>query len=359
MSQERPNVRQVAVVAPNFKKRLSGVTSTIVQLLPIMARRLSIASMGPDVLPANVPRLPFSSLLGFWSKPVGQPFRIWHARRNIEMLPGIVMRDVLRMPIRLVFTSASQREHTAWTRHLIARMDGVVATSDLTASYLKVPNRVIRHGIDLDRFHPSGDRRASKTQCGLDPDMKTVGCFGRIRHQKGTDLFVDAMISLLPGRPGWNAIVAGRATEEHRSFLAGLKRRVAEAGLSDRILFVGEHDAIAPWYRALDLFVAPQRWEGFGLTPLEAMASAVPVVATRVGAFPELILDGRTGRLVERDRIGAIVDGLRPFLDDEAMREECGRAAHAHVSRHFPLSGEVDALIGVYEDIWAGRSLNG
>ena len=66
-----------------------------------------------------------------------------------------------------------------------------------------------------------------------------MGCFGRIRHQKGTDLFVDAMIALLPQFPDWTAVITGRVTPEHRGFADELKKKVDAAGLSDRIVFLG------------------------------------------------------------------------------------------------------------------------
>src|SRR5690606_36056809 len=137
------------------------------------------------------------------------PVRVWHARRNPEMLAGLILRDVLRAPLKLVFTSASQRDHTRWTRMLIRRMDEVIATSRKTAAYLEVPATVVMHGIDLDRFHPAPDRAQAARALGLDPARLYAGCFGRVRRQKGTDLFVDAMIALLPRHPNWSAIVAG------------------------------------------------------------------------------------------------------------------------------------------------------
>ena len=76
--------------------------------------------------------------------------------------------------------------------------------------------------------------------------MKIAGCVGRIRHQKGTDLFVDAMIRLLPDRPDWIGIIAGRTTAEHTGFEKELRQRIADAGLTDRIRFVGEHIAQGP-----------------------------------------------------------------------------------------------------------------
>ncbi|MGE7368115.1 glycosyltransferase family 4 protein [Neorhizobium sp. NPDC001467] len=353
------DIRKVQVIAPNFKRRLSGVTSTIIQLLPVQNRQgQHVASLGPG-LPSTLPFIRFRDLAQLWAAPADGQVRVWHARRNLEMLPAIVMRDVLRMKIRVVFTSASQRAHTRWTRWLISKMDAVVATSARTAAYLHVPSTVVLHGIDTVRFSPPADRAAAKRACKLDSAKKIVGCFGRVRHQKGTDLFVDSMIRLLPQRPDWTAIVAGRATAPHVSFENDLKARVAAAGLSDRILFVGEHTNIADWYRALDLFVAPQRWEGFGLTPLEAMATAVPVVATDVGAFSELVETGQheTGSIVPRDDLDAMTIATAGFMDDEPRRVSAAACALARAAEQFSIEEEAAKLNAIYTRLAGGHCL--
>jgi len=347
------NVSDVEIIAPNFKKRLSGVTSTIIQLIPIQrALGEKIAALGPG-LPASLPHIRFRDLPKLWQPPRGKRFRIWHARRNIEMLPAILMRDALRMPLKIVFTSASQRRHSGWTKWLISKMDAVIATSGKTANYLEVPNTVVLHGIDTTRFSPSDDKAKAKQLLGLDATKKIVGCFGRIRRQKGTDLFVDSMIRLLPTRPDWIAIIAGRATAQHVEFEKELKARVAAAGLADRILFVGEHTNINDWYQTLDLFIAPQRWEGFGLTPLEAMATAVPVVATDVGAFPELLVTGanETGIIVLRDDLDAMVQASGLFMDDDSHRQLASVRARTHAASAFSIEGEARKLGAVYRSL--------
>ncbi len=347
------DIADVEVIAPNFKQRLSGVTSTIIQLVPVQNRLgQKVATLGPG-LPSSLPRIGYADLLRLWKRPRSGHKRVWHARRNNEMLAGLVLRDLLRMPLKVLFTSASQRKHTRWTRALIARVDAVVATSARTAAYLEVENSVVMHGIDTARFFPPADKTAAKRAVGLDPEKKIAGCFGRVRRQKGTDLFVDAMIALLPGRPDWIAIVAGRATASHAAFETELKERVANAGLSERILFVGEHTNINDWYRALDLFVAPQRWEGFGLTPLEAMATAVPVVATDVGAFPELVVTGRdeTGIVIPADDLAAMTNAAGAFMDDPVRLAAAGARALAHVTENFSIEGEARRLGEIYASL--------
>ena len=313
------DVADVEIIAPNFKRRLSGVTSTIVQLVPLQARTLAIATLGPG-LPAGLPRLGLRQSLGLLSPPRRRPFRIWHARRNIEMIAGVLLRDIARAPLKLVFTSAAQRHHQPLTRWLIRRMDAVIATNPRSASFLEVPHTVIMHGVDLDKFHPAQFAEDDFSASGL-PGRRAIGCFGRIRPQKGTDLFVDAMIALLPDFPDWTAIVTGRVTAEHQAFAGDLQRRVGAAGLADRIVFLGEVPDIKLWYRRVSLYVAPSRNEGFGLTPLEAMASGSPVVASDAGAYADLVAEGETGFVVAAGDGAALTRAIRAYLSDPALLE--------------------------------------
>lgn len=339
---------QLQVVAPNFKQRLSGVTSTIIQLVPAQnAAGIVIAAFGPG-LPDHLPQIRYRDFWKLWKRPKSGKKRIWHARRNVEMLAGIIMRDLLRMPLKLIFTSASQRRHTAYTKWLIRRMDGVIATSAKTATYLEVPHQVIMHGIDTNRFSIPADKHKLKTELGLPAKQRIIGCFGRIRHQKGTDLFVDTMIEILPTMPGWSAIIAGNTTSQHAAFADELKQRIESAGLSDRIIFVGEHTDIHRWYQALDVFIAPQRWEGFGLTPLEAMACGVPVIGMDVGAFSSLLKDAPHSKITDESDMK---DDASQLMSDIESVDGARSAIRKHVIDNYSLDKEASDLIQFYQSV--------
>src|SRR5690606_2409943 len=111
---------------------------------------------------------------------------------------------------------------------------------------------VIMHGVDTTLYAPPPDRAAAWTATKL-PGRRGVGVFGRVRHQKGTDLFVEAMLRLLPARPDVTAVILGLTTPRERAFAEGLKARIAEAGLGDRILLLGEQpaDSLPFWFRAI------------------------------------------------------------------------------------------------------------
>lgn len=338
------------VVAPNLKRRLSGVTATVVRLIPVQARLIDIRATGPG-LPPQVPHIPL------WRAALmpRDRWRVWHARRNTEMALGLILRRLLRRRYRLMFTSAAQRRHTGFTRWLIRQQEALVATTPQAASYLERPAQIVMHGVDTDIFHPPADRAALRRDLGLDPDAVLIGCFGRVREQKGVDLLVQAGLRLLPDRPRAQILFTGRITPEHRGFADDLQARIAAAGLADRIRFLGElpWDRLVAHYQALDLFAAPARWEGFGLTPLEAMACGVPAIGSRVGAYEALIRDGQTGSIVDTGDAGSLTDALARWLDDDAARAAAGRAARAHVTAHHSIATEARALVDIYSDLLA------
>ncbi|MCO6185499.1 glycosyltransferase family 4 protein [Rhizobium sp. L1K21] len=340
----------VDIIAPNFKRRLSGVTSTIVQLVPVQNRLgQRVAVIGPG-LPTSLPRIRKRDLWKLWLKPKGQKRRVWHARRNTEMLAGIVLRDVLRMPLKLLFTSAAQRHHTGYTRWLISKMDRVVATSGRSGSFLKVDHTVVMHGVDTELFKPAEIRPETEIADRF-PGKRIAGCFGRVRAQKGTDLYVRAMIALLPKYPDWVAVISGRTTQQHQAFADELKAEIDKAGLSDRIVFIGEVDDIKPWFRSVSLCVAPSRNEGFGLTPLEAMASGAAVVASDAGAYAEMIEPEKTGLVVPAGDGEALRNAIEVFLADPQRTDAAGTAGRAHVTEHFELSREAGALGEIYKGL--------
>lgn len=336
------------VVAPNLKRRLSGVTATVLRLIPVQAGMIDIRATGPG-LPPGIPHIPL------WRAALmpRDRWRVWHARRNTEMALGLILRGLLRRRYRLLFTSAAQRRHTGFTRWLIRRQDALIATSPQAAGYLERPATVILHGVDTTVFRPAPDRTALRAELGLDPEAVLIGCFGRVRAQKGVDLLVEAGLALLPDRPRAQIIFTGRITADNRAFADELQARIRAAGLQDRIRFLGElpWDRLVAHYQALDLFAAPARWEGFGLTPLEAAACAVPTVAARVGAYESLILEGATGSLVPRDDAPALTAALARWLDDDAGRAAAGRAARDHVTANHAIEAEARAITAVYRSL--------
>ena len=262
------------VVIPNLNWRYSGGTAVNRTIAPLIAKRWRAVWLGLD-RPEGIAGLSLGDLVRLRFRPPSHgKARIWHARRNVEMIAGLLL-NLIGYRFALIFNSASQRPKTWLTDFLIARMDAVIATSEAAAQYIARPATVIHHGIDIDLYSPPADRGAAFAETGL-PGKYAIGIFGRVRRQKGIDLFVEAMRRLLPEYPDFSAVVIGLVTVDNRPFVEGLKQQVAAAGLAERIRFLGELpvEEVPLWYQRISIYVFASRVEGFGLTILEAMGRA-------------------------------------------------------------------------------------
>jgi mannosyltransferase len=344
------------VVIPNLNWRYSGGTAVNRTIAPLIATRWRAAWLGPD-RPEGVAGLTLGDLLRLRFRPPSHgKVRIWHARRNVEMIAGLVL-NLFGYGFALIFNSASQRPKTWLTNFLIARMDALIATSEMAAQYLKRPATVIHHGIDVDLYSPPADRRSAYAATGL-LGQYGVGIFGRVRRQKGIDLFVEAMCRLLPKYPAFTAVVIGLVTVDNLPFVEGLKRQIAVAGLTERIRFLGELpiDEVPLWYQRISIYVFASRVEGFGLTMLEAMAAGDAVVATRAGAAEMVIADGDDGVLAPVDDAAALAAALEPLMRDPERLEALGRRARKKVVEKFSRDREADEISAVYRQVWAARA---
>jgi glycosyltransferase involved in cell wall biosynthesis len=138
-------------------------------------------------------------------------------------------------------------------------------------------------------------------RCRVDPESIVVGVLGRISHTKGQRLFLEALLPLLEEDPRLRLAIGGGSDFEDPSEERVLGRLIEQSGQADRVLFGGAVDALA-FLDSLDVLVVPSLWEEpFGLVAVEGMARALPVVATRSGALPEIVDHGTTGFVVGRN----------------------------------------------------------
>lgn len=342
------------LIVTNFNRNFTGVSATAAGVLRRQSGQFDMVLAGHPLPGGPAPVTPLQAIRMSRQPPPHRPFVIWHVRRNPEMRAALVARDILRMPVRIVFTSAAIRRHSALPRWLISRMDAVIATTDTAAEFVPHVRAVVPHGVDTARFTPALDRAEAWAATGF-PGNRGIATIGRIRPEKGTDRFVDAMLGLLPDRPGLTALVIGRAARADAGFLAELRNRIAAAGLSDRILFPGEvaPEALPALLRALTAVVQLPRYEGYGMAPLEGMASGVPFVATDAGYFRRFSDDGRCGLITGAD---AASEAVAALIDSPLRHAAMARAARAAAETRYSIEREAEGIATVYEGLWSGRT---
>jgi glycosyltransferase involved in cell wall biosynthesis len=186
------------------------------------------------------------------------------------------------------------------------------------------PDRLttIRNGVDLNHFRPV--RRDASGQAPV------IGCTARLHAENDHPTLLRAFSTVGKRWPDAQLLLVGRGPEEARL------RALGEAlGISARIRFVGEQTDVAPFLTQMDLYVQPSVVAGMPNSLLEAMASALPVVATAVGGTPEVVIEGETGLLVPPRDPCALANAMLKLLADPGLAEAFARAGRARVEAHF------------------------
>jgi len=288
------------------------------RLAPALTGRAMAASLLPQI--ARLRReFPFDGIVAVWAYPDGAAAARIARVFGCPVITCVMGSDVNQLPL-----------DPRLRPHLLAGLEScyrVVAVSEaLRARLLEwgiTPERVVvqRNAVDGKRFVPR-DRQQARAALGLPLDRSILVYVGRLGHEKGPDVLLEAFARLRsadPERPPLLAIVGGGA-------LAGeLEARAAALGLGSDVRFMGERpgEEVPSWISAGDLLCLPSRREGCPNVVLEALASGRPVVASRVGGVPEL-LDEETGALVPPDDPAALAEALRTTLarswDPERLR---------------------------------------
>lgn len=211
---------------------------------------------------------------------------------------------------------------------------------------------VIYNGVDVTRFRP-GNEHAARREPGGDAEPLLVGAVGNVRHIKGYEVLVDAAATLMRAGIDVNIAIAGKAGNDvHRKLLD----QAAALGLDDRIHYLGFRDDAAELYRTFDIYALTSHSEGFPLSMIQALASGLPVVATRCGGPEEMVEDGVDGFLVERGSGIAVADALAKLIGDEALRRRMGAAAREKAVSRFSTAAMISEYEALYDTITRVRT---
>ncbi len=207
----------------------------------------------------------------------------------------------------------------------------------------------VPNGVRIDRFAGGGSRREVRASLGLTPEQPVLGTVGRLEEPtKGVGVLVDALETVLAQVPEAVCVVAGDGPDR-----CSLEERARRRNLGTRIRFLGERRDVPELLQALDLYVQPSLVEGFGLSALEAMATGLPVVASRVGGLPEVVDEGRTGDLVAPGNPSLLAERIVTLLRSRELRERYGREGRARAREKFPLDRMVRGWCRLYRELLA------
>ena len=244
-----------------------------------------------------------------------------------------MFHTLAEVKLRARASESEPRERIEAEQRLVRGLDCIVAATEherrLLMQIYRVPASrvaVVPLGVDLDQFQPRSQAEA-RAALGIDADERMVLAIGRIEPLKGFDILIRAIAQLSDRRGAVLSIIGGdeRASRE----IAALRAVAEEVGVADAVRFLGPrpHEALPAYYNAADVVAVPSFYESFGLVAVEAMASGVPVVASRVGGLASTVADGRTGYLIPWRCPEPFAEKIELLLRNQELARALGRAA--------------------------------
>ena len=214
------------------------------------------------------------------------------------------------------------------------------------AGGLVEPDRAItvRNGIPVERFDPTPARRESaRAALGLQESDLVLGCVGRLQALKNHLRLIDVMPALLAEHATLRLVIVGDGPQR-----PVLQERIERLGLVTQVVLAGQRSDVGDLLPAFDVFALPSQTEGLSIALLEACATGLAVVATRVGGNPEIIHDGETGMLVPVDDNDALRSAIAGLLRDAGRRNRLGSAARRWVAENASTRSLRQAYDGFY-----------
>lgn len=243
--------------------------------------------------------------------------------------------------------------------------DKVVCNSDATYRWLINAHpalgkkmTVIRNGVDAPCHADAATIAALRRRFLPGGATRAVGLVGRINRRKGHQLLMDAVDLLHSANVmDFSVVFVGSAAPGQEHFEEELKQRILRSPLRDRIFMQGFTKEVWSAYAALDILCAPStESESFGLVVAEAMAGGTAVIASRLGAFTELIVDGSTGLTVTPGDPVALAEALRTLLNDDAMRSRMVQEARKRVKCEFAIDRMIERFVATYAEMMGYRA---
>jgi sugar transferase (PEP-CTERM/EpsH1 system associated) len=292
--------------------------------------------------------------------------------RNLAALETTLTAALAGVPIRIHGEhgrdvgdlDGKNRKYQFWRRCFKPFVHHYIALSKDLEHYLRETIRVpaakltqLYNGVDTDLFFPAGDKREPLPYPDFAPSNAfVIGTVGRMQEVKDQLTLAHAFVLLVQmvaptERPLRLAMVgAGPLRDQVATILD-------KGGVGRLAWLAGERDDVARIMRGLDLFVLPSLAEGISNTILEAMASGLPVVATAVGGNPELVGEGRTGRLVPRADPQAMAQAILRYYTHAADCRQQGREARATSERNFSMTTMVNSYLAIYDRMLKQRQI--
>lgn len=251
--------------------------------------------------------------------------------------------------------NAKIRLYNELEKTLLKSADHVISVSPQLRAVMhqlrgpRKPVSLVLNAVDPDSIFGDGKSASIRQELLQDSnDGFLLGSFGRLSPEKGHRILLDAMAGLNPNSPAKLVIVGDGPEREN------LQRQTEELCIHDRVIFAGQQTNMRDWFEAIDLFVLPSLSEGLPFVVLEAMSLEKPVLASRVGALPEVIVEGVNGWLLPPGDPRLLAISIASLLKDRGRLEAVGKKASEMLYPRFGAERQAREVVDIYQEVLSG-----
>jgi len=214
------------------------------------------------------------------------------------------------------------------------------------------PSKILITPVDVDTLlYGNSSELDLRSQLGYSKSDLIIASIGHAVPVKGWDLLLSSFERIVREQPEARLLFVGSIPSGNKvAFAKSLQDQVKQNGLSDRVCFLGHRGDIARILAISDIFVLPSRSEGQPGALVEAMASGLPCVATKVGGVPEVITDRNDGLLVDREDVGGLTCAITNLLENKNIRTELSERSK-ETAKRFDITRSTERLFGFYLDL--------
>lgn len=248
----------------------------------------------------------------------------------------------------------SEKQNRLFDRLLFAMSRRVIPVSHAAAiRFRHLPGQhkiqIIYNGIDVADYAQSDNSRSVRAEFAPNGEL-LIGTAGQLVPEKGLDTFIEAAAQVLKEvKTKIRFLIIGRGTGDYTAYL---QKKAADLGIADNVTFTGFRRDMPHVMAALDIFVlATKAAEGLSRVILEAMACSVPVITTKLGGNPELVIDGETGILVQTDNPKTFASAMVDLIKNDQQRKTMGIRGRERAKSEFDLTATINALEHIYQEV--------
>jgi sugar transferase (PEP-CTERM/EpsH1 system associated) len=280
----------------------------------------------------------------------------------VALLAGVPVRVHAEHGREATDPEGKNRKHNLLRRLLIPFIDVYIPVSADLQRWLKteigVPdkkNLLVNNGVDTTGFESGNEGFMQRQPLPFSTDCFVIGTVGRAQAVKNHASLIDAFVHLLSLLPSERArlrlAIVGDGPE-----LPAIREKVSAAGIADLVWLPGARTDIADIMRGFSLFVLSSIAEGTPVTILEAMSTGLPVVATRVGGIPEVVVDGQTGTVVPSGDPTAMAAALAAYIQQPELAAQHGTAGRSRIEQKYSMTAMLAAYMQLYDRLRATKT---